>query len=40
MPGTPQAFAENKTNPTHKDKNGKHARYRPVGVTVGPDGAL
>jgi len=36
----PQVFADGFAGPTREDKNGKRARYRPVGVTVGPDGAL
>jgi glucose/arabinose dehydrogenase len=38
--GKPQIFADGFAGPTRQDKNGKRARYRPVGVTVGPDGAL
>ncbi|MES2253432.1 MAG: PQQ-dependent sugar dehydrogenase [Pseudomonadota bacterium] len=38
--GAPQVFADGFAGPTREDKNGKRARYRPVGVTVGPDGAL
>jgi glucose/arabinose dehydrogenase len=36
----PMAFAQDFAGPTRNDRNGKRARYRPVGVTVGPDGAL
>jgi glucose/arabinose dehydrogenase len=36
----PMVFADGFAGPTRDDKNGKRARYRPVGVTVGPDGAL
>jgi glucose/arabinose dehydrogenase len=38
--GAPQVFAEGFAGATHEAKNGKRAQYRPVGVTVGPDGAL
>jgi glucose/arabinose dehydrogenase len=38
--GAPQIFADGFAGPAREDKNGKTARYRPVGVTVGPDGAL
>jgi glucose/arabinose dehydrogenase len=38
--GLPMAFAQDFAGPTREDRNGKRARYRPVGVTVGPDGAL
>ena len=36
----PMVFADGFAGPTRDDKNGKRALYRPVGVTVGPDGAL
>ena len=36
----PMVFADGFAGPTREDKNGKKALYRPVGVTVGPDGAL
>jgi glucose/arabinose dehydrogenase len=36
----PMVFADGFAGPTRENKNGKTARYRPVGVTVGPDGAL
>ena len=36
----PMVFADGFAGPTRDDKNGKRAHYRPVGVTVGPDGAL
>jgi len=38
--GAPQVFADGFAGPTRESKNGKTARYRPVGVTDGPDGAL
>jgi glucose/arabinose dehydrogenase len=38
--GTPMVFADGFAGPARDDKNGKRAAYRPVGVTVGPDGAL
>jgi glucose/arabinose dehydrogenase len=38
--GTPQVFADGFAGTGRDAKNGKRARYRPVGVTVGPDGAL
>ena len=38
--GTPEEFADGFAGPTHEDKCGKRAAYRPVAVTVGPDGAL
>lgn len=38
--GMPMVFADGFAGPTRDDKNGKRATYRPVGVTVGPDGAL
>lgn len=38
--GTPQNFADGFAGPRREDRNGKTAHYRPVGVTVGPDGAL
>ena len=38
--GVPQVFADGFAGPARDDKNGKRAHYRPVGVTVGPDGAL
>jgi glucose/arabinose dehydrogenase len=37
---TPMIFADGFAGPTRYDKNGKRAAYRPVGVAVGPDGAL
>ncbi len=36
----PMTFAQDFAGPTRDDRNGKRARYRPVGVAVGPDGAL
>ena len=36
----PMVFADGFAGPGREDKNGKRALYRPVGVTVGPDGAL
>jgi len=38
--GMPLVFADGFAGPAREDKNGKRAAYRPVGVTVGPDGAL
>ena len=38
--GVPEVFADGFAGPARDDKNGKRAHYRPVGVTVGPDGAL
>jgi len=38
--GMPMIFADGFAGPTREDKNGKRAAYRPVGVTIGPDGAL
>jgi len=38
--GAPQVFADGFAGATREAKNGKRAQYRPVGVTVGPDGAL
>ena len=38
--GTPMVFADGFAGRARDDKNGKRAAYRPVGVTVGPDGAL
>lgn len=38
--GTPMVFADGFAGPSREDKNGKRAAYRPVGVTVSPDGAL
>lgn len=38
--GRPVVFADGFAGPTHADKCGKRAAYRPVAVTVGPDGAL
>jgi glucose/arabinose dehydrogenase len=38
--GKPEVFADGFAGPTHEDKCGKGAAYRPVAVTVGPDGAL
>ena len=38
--GAPQVFADGFAGTTREAKNGKRAQYRPVGVTVGPDGAL
>jgi glucose/arabinose dehydrogenase len=38
--GSPEVFADGFAGPTHADKCGKGAAYRPVAVTVGPDGAL
>lgn len=38
--GKPVIFADGFAGPTLADKNVKTAAYRPVGVAVGPDGAL
>jgi len=38
--GSPEVFADGFAGPTHADRCGKRAAYRPVGVAVGPDGAL
>jgi glucose/arabinose dehydrogenase len=38
--GHPEVFANGFAGPAPSDRNGKKAAYRPVGVTVGPDGAL
>ncbi len=38
--GTPVVFADGFAGPLPSDKNLKAAAYRPVGVAVGPDGAL
>ena len=38
--GMPMVFADGFAGSTRDSKNGKRAAYRPVGVTVGPDGAL
>jgi glucose/arabinose dehydrogenase len=38
--GSPEEFAGGFAGPSHEDKCGKDAAYRPVAVTVGPDGAL
>ncbi|MGH8144266.1 MAG: PQQ-dependent sugar dehydrogenase [Steroidobacteraceae bacterium] len=38
--GSPEVFADGFAGPTHEDRCGKRATYRPVDVTVGPDGAL
>ncbi|MEG9434444.1 PQQ-dependent sugar dehydrogenase [Terriglobus sp. ADX1] len=38
--GTPVIFADGFAGPNPADKNVKTAAYRPVGVAVGPDGAL
>jgi glucose/arabinose dehydrogenase len=38
--GSPEVFAAGFAGPSHQDKCGKRAAYRPVAVTVGPDGAL
>lgn len=38
--GKPEMFADGFAGPTHADKCGKRAAYRPVAVAVGPDGAL
>ena len=39
-PGTPEVFADGFAGARPGTKNVKTAAYRPVGVTVGPDGAL
>jgi glucose/arabinose dehydrogenase len=38
--GTPTVFADGFAGPSSSSKNAKNAAYRPVGVAVGPDGAL
>ncbi len=38
--GSPEVFATGFAGPSHEDKCGKRAAYRPVAVAVGPDGAL
>src|SRR5476649_1635018 len=38
--GTPVVFADGFAGPTAEAKQVKTAAYRPVGVAVGPDGAL
>ena len=38
--GSPEVFADGFAGPAHVDKCGKGAAYRPVAVTLGPDGAL
>jgi glucose/arabinose dehydrogenase len=38
--GSPEVFADGFAGPTHEDRCGDRAAYRPVDVTVGPDGAL
>ena len=38
--GTPTVFADGFAGPSASSKNAKNAAYRPVGVAVGPDGAL
>lgn len=38
--GSPEVFADGFAGRTHADKCGKRAAYRPVAVSVGPDGAL
>ena len=38
--GIPEIFAGGFAGPTHEDKCGKHATYRPVAVSVGSDDAL
>jgi glucose/arabinose dehydrogenase len=38
--GSPEVFAGGFAGPTHEDKCGDRAAYRPVDVAVGPDGAL
>jgi len=38
--GSPEEFAGGFAGPTHADKCGKRAAYRPMAVAVGPDGAL
>jgi glucose/arabinose dehydrogenase len=37
---SPEVFADGFAGTTHEDKCGKRAAFRPVAVTVGPDGAL
>lgn len=38
--GTPVVFADNFAGPTPGDRSVAKAKYRPVGITMGPDGAL
>ena len=38
--GKPEVFADGFAGPRPSDKTAKAATYRPVGVAVGPDGAL
>jgi len=38
--GSPEVFAAGFAGVSHADRCGKRAAYRPVAVTVGPDGAL
>lgn len=38
--GKPVVFADNFAGPSAGDRNVKSAKYRPVGVAVGPDGSL
>jgi glucose/arabinose dehydrogenase len=38
--GSPEEFAGGFAGPTHEDRCGHRAAYRPVDVAVGPDGAL
>ena len=38
--GAPQVFADNFAGPTPGDRSVTKAKYRPVGITAGPDGAL
>jgi glucose/arabinose dehydrogenase len=38
--GTPVVFADNFAGPTPGDRSVTRAKYRPVGITAGPDGAL
>ena len=38
--GKPVVFADGFAGPSPSDKNVKGAKYRPVGVTVAPDGSL
>jgi glucose/arabinose dehydrogenase len=38
--GVPQVFCDGFAGPANTDRNGSRATYRPMGLAVGPDGAL